>query len=143
MPKLKFAAAKQRARQMMLGGMVFGHVAGVIVMALGFAVSGFNAFLSAGIAFLAAVVFYTVGQWMEVVATNMEPKQAMKLVLASYVVRVVGITAGLWWALSIPSIGSRVEGGWLVASITATVFAWVAGVVVVASRQQVPVYDLE
>ena len=58
-------------------------------------------------------------------------------------VRVIGIAAGLWAILSHPSVAPHIRDGWLVLSVAGTVIAWVTGVVFVASRQRVPVYDTE
>ena len=53
----------------------------------------------------------------------------------------IGIAAGLWAILSLPAVAPHVVDGWLLLSIAGTVIAWVTGVVLVASRQRVPVYD--
>ena len=63
--------------------------------------------------------------------------------LVSYAVRVIGIAAGLWLLLGLPQVAPLVSPPWLVASVAGTVFAWVTGVVLVAARQRVPVYDTE
>ena len=139
--EVKVTAATQRAREMMLGGVIAGNLAGITVMGLAFAIDGVDGLLTAALAFAAAILFYSIGQWLEVIATELDPMQGMGLVLLSYGVRVVGIAAGLWWILSTPQIAPRVIDGWLVASMAATVFCWVGGVVLVASRQRVPVYD--
>lgn len=136
-------AATRRARQMMFGGLVLGHVVGITIIGLGLAIGGVNAALTAALGFAAVVIFYSIGQALEVVASELEAMQGMALVLVSYAVRVIGIAAGLWAILRLPSVAPRVEGGWLLLSIAGTVFAWVTGVVLVASRQRVPVYDSE
>ncbi len=136
-------AATRRARQMMFGGLALGHVVGITIIGLGLAIGGVNAALTAALGFAAVVIFYSIGQALEVVASELEPMQGMALVLVSYAVRVIGIAAGLWAILRLPAVAPRVEGGWLLLSIAGTVFAWVTGVVLVASRQRVPVYDTE
>ena len=128
---------------MMFGGLALGHVVGITIIGLGLAIGGVNAALTAALGFAAVVIFYSIGQALEVVASELEPMQGMALVLVSYAVRVIGIAAGLWAILRLPAVAPRVEGGWLLLSITGTVFAWVTGVVLVASRQRVPVYDTE
>ncbi|MFT3886951.1 MAG: hypothetical protein QM713_02125 [Arachnia sp.] len=143
MAEKKITAATLRARHMMLGGVVLGHVAGLTIMGLALGISGPGALLTAALGFAAAVVFYGIGQAFEVVATELEPSRGLILVLASYVVRVAGIAGGLWFLLSLPQVAPYVSRTWLVVSIAGTVFAWVAGVVLVASRQRVPVYDTE
>lgn len=135
------SGAARRARQMMLGGVVGAHVAGLIVIALAAILSGADGVLTSVLGFATVVIFYGVGQWLEAIASDMEPMQGLGLVLVSYAVRVVGIAAGLWAILSLEAVAPHIIDGWLVASMTATVFAWVGGVVLVASRQRVPIYD--
>ncbi|RRD47883.1 hypothetical protein [Tessaracoccus sp. OH4464_COT-324] len=136
-------AATLRARQMMLGGLIAGHVVGAIVSLGAYLFGGADGLLTALLGFASVVVFYSVGQWLEVIATELEPMQGLGLVLVSYAVRVVGIAAALWALLSLEQVAPHVVDGWLVASVVATVLAWVTGVVVVASRQRVPIYDVE
>ena len=139
--KSEVTAATVRARQMMVGALVLSHVVGFSLMGLAFALDGADALLTVALGFAAVGIFYAVGQALEVVATEMEPTQGLGLVLLSYAVRVVGIAAGLWGILSLEQVAPRISDGWLVASVTATVLGWVTGVVVVASRQRVPIYD--
>lgn len=135
--------ASRRAREMMVGGLAGGHLAGLLVIggALGF--GGRGAAVTAALGFAAVVIFYSVGQAIEVVAAELPDLQGMGLVLVSYAVRVVGIAAGLWFILDLPAIRPVLREGWLLLSVVATVLAWVTGVVVVASRQRYPVYDSE
>lgn len=128
---------------MMLGGLALGHVAGLTVIGCALAFGGAGAALTAALGFASVVVFYSIGQALEVVASELEAMQGMALVLVSYAVRVIGIAAGLWAILALPAVAPHIRGGWLLLSMSATVFAWVGGVVLVASRQRVPVYDTE
>ena len=81
-------------------------------------------------------------QAVEVVACELEPVQGLGLVLVSYAVRVVGVGAGIWFVTSHPQLGPATDRNWLAAAVIATVLAWTTGVVVVASRQRVPIYDI-
>lgn len=143
MAERKVSAATARARQMMLGGLVLGQAAGLGIIGLGLAVGGADAAITAALGFAAVLIFYSIGQALEVVACELEPMQGLGLVLVSYAVRVIGIAAGLWVILAMPAVAPHVVGGWLVAGVAGTVIAWVSGVVLVASRQRVPVYDTE
>lgn len=143
MAERRVTAATRRARQMMIGGLVGGHVVGGAIVLLAVAVGGPGAALTAALGFAAVVIFYSVGQAIEVVASELADFQGMALVLVSYAVRVVGIAAGLWVILSHPSVAPLVRDGWLLLSVAGTVLAWVTGVVLVAARQRVPVYDTE
>ena len=136
-------AATRRAKEMMIGGLVAGHVVGITIVGLALAFGGGGPALTAALGFAAVVIFYSIGQAIEVVASELEPFQGLGLVMVSYGVRVVGIAAGLWALLSLPAVAPHVAKGWLLLSVTGTVLAWVIGVVFVASRQHVPVYDHE
>ncbi|NLE99291.1 MAG: hypothetical protein GX596_15080 [Propionibacterium sp.] len=141
MAKTRVTAATLRARQMMQGALLLAHAVGFGIIGLAFALDGVSGLITAALGFAAVIIFYAIGQALEVVATEMDPMQGMGLVLASYGVRVVGIAAGLWAILSLEAVAEHVIDLWLLLSVTATVIAWVTGVVVVASRQRVPVYD--
>ena len=127
----------------MVGGLALGHGVGIAVIGLALAIGGADAALTAALGFAAVVIFYSIGQSLEVVACELPDMQGMGLVLVSYAVRVVGIAAGLWAILSLPAMEGRVQDGWLLLSVAGTVIGWVTGVVLVASRQRVPVYDTE
>ena len=128
---------------MMVGGLVAGNAVGLSLIGLGLALAGADAARTAALGFAAVVIFYSVGQALEVIASELDPMQGMGLVLVSYAVRIVGIAAGLWGILGHPAVAPHVVDAWLLLSVVGTVLAWVSGVVYVASRQHVPVYDTE
>ncbi len=143
MAERRITAATRRAKEMMVGGLVGGHAVGALIIVAAWVLDGPKATFTAALGFASVVIFYCVGQAIEVVASEMEPMQGMGLVLVSYAVRVIGIAAGLWTLLSLPQVAPHVVDGWLLLSVVGTVMAWVTGVVVVAARQRVPVYDHE
>lgn len=143
MAERRVTPATRRARQMMIGGLIAGHVAGLTILGCALAFGGAGAALTAALGFAAVVIFYSIGQAIEVVASELDPFQGMALVLVSYAVRVIGIAAGLWAILALPAVAPHIRDGWLLLSVAGTVLAWVAGVVAVAARQRVPVYDTE
>ena len=126
----------------MLGGLVAGHAIGLLACGLALTTGTRAALIGAALGFAAAVIFFSVGQAVEVVACELEPVQGLGVVLASYAVRVVGIGAGLWFVTSHPQLGPATDRNWLAGAVIATVLAWTTGVVVVASRQRVPIYDI-
>lgn len=135
--------ATKRAKEMMVGGLVLGHVVGLTVIGLALAIGGADGAVSAALGFAAVVIFFSVGQWIEVIACELDPLQGLGLAMVSYLVRVVGIGAGLWFILEHPAVAPHVAPGWLLLSVVGTVIAWIGGVVLVASRQQVPIYDTD
>lgn len=126
---------------MLLGGLVTGHALGLAVCGLALTAGG-RALVGALLGFAAVVIFFSIGQAVEVVACELEPVQGMGVVLASYAIRVTGIGAGLWFLTEHPTIGAAIDTNWLAAAVVVTVLAWTTGVVVTASRQRVPVYDV-
>lgn len=142
MAERRVTGATRRARQMMIGGFVAGNAMGLSVCGLALATGSRAALIGAALGFAAVVIFFSVGQAIEVVACELEPVQGLGVVLASYAVRVVGIGAGFWFVTSHPRLGPATDGNWLAGAVVATVLAWTTGVVVVASRQRVPIYDI-
>ena len=68
---------------MMLGGLVLGHAVGISIVGLGLALGGPDAALTAALGFAAVVIFYSIGQALEVVASELEAMQGMALVLSA------------------------------------------------------------
>lgn len=128
---------------MMVGGLVLGHAAGITVLGLALVLGGGDAAVTAALGFAAVVIFFSIGQFIEIIACELEPVQGMGLALVSYLVRVVGVGAGMYFILRNPAVAPHVQPGWLLLSMVATVIAWVSGVVLVATRQRVPIYDAE
>lgn len=141
--KPKVSAAAKRAQQMMLGGLALSHVAGLTCFGLALAMDGADAVLTVILGFAAVIIFFSIGQYIEIIACELDPVQGMGLALVSYAVRVIGITAGLWFIFTREALEGRISDGWLLLSMTATVFAWIGGVVLVAARQRVPIYDTD
>lgn len=139
----KVSAAAKRAQQMMLGGLGLAHIAGLTCFGLALAMHGADAVLTVILGFAAVVIFFSIGQYIEIIACELDPAQGMGLALVSYAVRVIGITAGLWFIFTREALEGRISDGWLLLSMTATVFAWIGGVVLVAARQRVPIYDTD
>lgn len=137
------SAATRRARAMMVGGLVLAHVVGLACFGLALGIDGVDGALTVLLGFATVVVFFSIGQAIEIIACELQPVQGMGLALASYAVRVIGISVGLYFLLSIPALADRISGGWLLLSVTASTFAWITGVVLVASRQRVPIYDAD
>ena len=142
MAERRVTGATRRARQMMIGGLLTGHAAGIAACGLALVTGSRAALIGAALGFAAVVIFCSVGQAVEVVACELEPIQGLGVVLASYAVRVVGIGAGIWFVTSHPRLGPETDRNWLAIAVIATVLAWTTGVVVVASRQRVPIYDI-
>ncbi len=128
---------------MMVGGLVLAHASGLVALGLALALGGASAAVSVALGFAAVVIFFSIGQALEIVACELDPVQGMGVALTSYAVRVVGIGTGMWFLVGHPAVEPVLERGWLMVGVTATTFAWIAGVLLVARRQRVPIYDEE
>ena len=137
------SGAARRARQMMVGGLVLAHAVGLGLLGLALALDGGSAAITVALGFAAVVIFFSIGQAIEIIACELDPVQGMGLALASYAVRVIGVGAGMWFLLGHPAVEPHIQRGWLLLGVTGTVIAWVSGVVLVATRQRVPIYDAE
>ncbi len=142
MAERRITGATRRARQMMVGGVIAGHAVGLGVCSLALATGSRAALVGAAIGFAAVLLFFSVGQAIEVVACELPPVQGLGIVLASYAIRVVGIGAGLWYVTGHPRLGPATDERWLALTVVVTVLAWTTGVVLVARRQRVPIYDI-
>lgn len=85
------------------------------------------------------MLFFSIGQAIEIVALELPGFAGLSVVLGSYAVRVIGIGAMLNWILSDST--RSLSSTWLGIGVVATVIGWVSGVVLVAARQRVPVFD--
>ncbi len=141
-PARVVSGAALRARQMMVGGLVLAHAVGLGLLGLALALGGGSAAITVALGFAAVVIFFSIGQAIEIIACELDPVQGMGLALASYAVRVIGVGAGMWFLLGHPAVEPHIVRGWLLLTVTGTVIAWVTGVVLVASRQRVPIYDV-
>ncbi len=142
MAERRVTGATRRAKQMMIGGLALGHIAGLTVLGLALASGSGPALVGAVLGFAAVVIFSAIGQAVEVVACELDPVVGLGVVLASYAIRVTGIGAGIWWITTHPRLGPATDTRWLAAAVITTVLAWTTGVVLVAMRQRVPIYDI-
>lgn len=124
---------------MLVGGLAAGHVGMLCAVAMGSLLGQPNATLSALIGGALVIVFFSVGQAVELVAVTMASMMGLVATLFSYLVRMILLGVSLSIVLRIG--GGRVGPEWVFCGVVCTVIGWVTGVVVVAARQRVPVFD--
>lgn len=140
-PRASVVAATARVRALLVAGLVGGHSLGLLAIGLGAALAGRAGLFGAAVGFACVIIFFGIGQAIELVAGVMANVNGLVLTMTSYAVRVIGLGLGL--KVITDAAGGSLHAGWLFAGVTATVVGWVGMVVVAAARQRVPVYDTE
>lgn len=133
--------ASRRGRGMLVGGLVGGNLAGLVVLAASLGIGGKPGGLAALIGFGTVVLFFSIGQAIELIALELPTYTGLSLAMASYAVRVIGI--GVMLGLVLGAAGDQIDPIWLAVAVVSTVVGWIAGLILVASRQRVPVFDAD
>ncbi|MDO4785237.1 MAG: hypothetical protein Q3997_09170 [Propionibacteriaceae bacterium] len=131
--------AVRRTRALLVGGLAGGHLGAVVAVALALGLGGRESLVSALIGAAVVIVFFSIGQAIEIVAVTMASMLGLVATLFSYVARVILLGAGLRAVVDLG--GDRIDPAWLFCGVVCCVLAWVSGVVIVAARQRVPVFD--
>lgn len=131
-----------RARRLLVGGMVGAHVLALPVL-LGFALADGTRALVSGLFGLALVVFFhAVGQATQIRFAGSDPRTLMRASLMSYAMRTafLGLAVIGWVNLPVES-QERVNPTALALVAAAAVVGWMLGLVRTYSRLRIPVYD--
>lgn len=135
------SANTRRAQRLLMAGVAGGHAA-LLACVVAFALAGgWPGALSAAIAGVVTIAFFTIGQAVQVVVADAPARRVLIASLASYVLRVTVL--GLLLALALDN-ADRVA--WLdpvavAATTIAVVIGWLAVELWVYSRMRIPVYD--
>lgn len=135
------SASAVRARRLLVGGLVGGHV-GALVVSLAFWLgAGPEAGVSAAVAAVVTLAFSTVGQAVQVIVADADPRIVMVAALGSYVLRVSVL--GLLLVVVLQNAGrfAAVDPVAVVAGTIVVVMTWLAGEFRVYSRLRIPVFD--
>ncbi|SDE19393.1 hypothetical protein SAMN04489747_2760 [Auraticoccus monumenti] len=131
-----------RARRLLVGGMVGAHVLALPVL-IGFAVADGARALVSGLFGLALVVFFhAVGQATQIRFAGSDPRTLMRASLLSYALRtaLLGLAVVGWVNLP-PESQARVNPMALSMVAAAAVVGWMVALVRTYSRLRIPVYD--
>lgn len=131
----------QRTRQLLIAGLVGGHLAlAVCVIAFGI-VAGAAAAASAALAGIVAIAFFTIGHAVQLLVADARPGQVLLAALISY----AGRTGALGVLLAVVLANrDRLVGMDPTAVIIATlavVVGWLSGEIRAFSRLRIPVFD--
>lgn len=132
---------RARAQRLLAGGMVGGHLAGVVVVAATWAVAGPPAGASAAVAAVIVIAFMAIGQGVQLIVADASPNAVLVASLASYTVRVSLLGVLLMTVLgNTERFAMLVPFGFAVATIV-VVIGWLAGEFRAYSKLRIPVFD--
>jgi len=130
-----------RARRLLAGGAIGGHVALLIaVTAFGLA-GGVAGAISAALAGILTVAFFTIGQAVQILVADADPRTVLFASLLSYIARVGGLGALLALALSNAEKLKSMNTTAVAATTIVVVLGWLGAEIWVFSRLRLPVFD--
>lgn len=130
-----------RARALLIGGTIGGHVAGAVAVVCFFAFRGERAGISALLAAAVTLAFNIIGMAVQVAVADAAPKVVMMAALASYGTRVGLLGIVLMATLSSPLGKSLLDPTAVVVTTISVVLGWLAWEFWAYSRLRIPVFD--
>ncbi|MFT3862554.1 hypothetical protein [Micropruina sp.] len=135
------SANARRARQLMAGGAMGGHIVALFVVPLMLWTRGPSAGLSALVAALATLAFMGLGQWVQVRYADAAPQQMMLAWFVSYLLRVGVPGVVLFAAAANPERLAGMDRLAVAVTTICVVVGWLAAEIWVFSRLRIPVFD--
>lgn len=134
---------QRRAARLLAGGLAGGHAA-LAACVVGFGVArGPAAAIWSLLAGLVAVVFFTIGQGIQVIVANSDPKVVMVSSLVSFALRAAGLGTLLAWAQANSDHIASIDPVALAATAIAVVIGWIGAEIWTFTRLRIPTYDTE
>lgn len=131
----------RRARTLLVGGLVGGHLAWLACV-VGFGVAaGPGAALSAAVGGVLALAFFTIGQAVQVRMADADPRRLLFASLISYAVRIGALGGLLMVALANRDRLAGLDATAVAAGTIAVVVGWLIGEIRAFSRLRIPVFD--
>ncbi len=140
-PRRPMSESSRRAQQLLVAGLVGGHVAGLTVVGLFLALRGANAGATAAIGAAVTIAFYTIALAVQLAVADASPKVVLFAWFGSYVTRVSLLGLGLAAVLANAERWAWLDPVALFVSTIATVMGWLGLELWAFSRMRVPVYD--
>lgn len=133
--------AATRARHLLAGGLMGAHVAALTAVGIFLVRDGLAGVVSSALGAAMVVLFYTIGQAVQVRVADAPATTIFRASLASYIVRVAALGALLAIYLRFAGDTSPLLGLPLAVSAIATVIGWLTGEILVYSRLRIPNFD--
>lgn len=133
----------RRAQRLLIGGAVGGHVGALVATAVFFATRGPASGLSCLIAAVVTLVFYMIGQAVQVMVADAPPTKVLTASLISYGVRVSALAGLLAVAMTQSHRLAGMDPVAVVVGTLAVVTTWLGAEIWTFSRLRIPVYDTD
>jgi len=130
-----------RARRLLTGGAVGGHAALVVAVVAFGLTGGVAGAISAALAGILTVAFFTIGQAVQILVADADPRTVLFASLVSYIARVGGLGALLALALSNAEKLTSMNTTAVAATTIVVVLGWLGAEIWVFSRLRLPVFD--
>jgi hypothetical protein len=130
-----------RARRLLAGGAVGGHAVLASCVAIFWLSGGVAGAISAALAGILTIAFFTIGQAVQVLVADSDPRRVLVAALASYIARVGGLGALLAVALANADRLKAMNTTAVAVTTIAVVLGWLAAEIWVFSRLRLPVFD--
>lgn len=135
------SATSVRARRLLVGGLVGGHLGAFVVTVAFWLAGGPNAGIWAAVAAAVTLAFSTIGQAVQVIVADADARVVMVASLGSYVLRVSVLGLLLVIVLQNAPRFVALDPVAVVVGTIVVVITWLAGEFRVYSRLRIPVFD--
>ena len=142
-PRPPVSPATRRAHRLLAGGLFGGHMAAIVSVSAFWIAAGRDAGVSALLAAVGTLLFYTVGLAIQVATADAAPRTVFVASMVSYFGR-VGLFGGVL-ALAMANADAVVwlDSTAVVVTTIAVVIGWLTVEVWVHSRLRIPVFDTD
>jgi hypothetical protein len=137
----RLSAHAGRARTLLLGGLAGGHIAALVCLFIFGVLAGRDGAVSAAIWAAVVLLFFTVGQAVQIMVADADPRVVMVSAVSSYILRVTIIGVLLMLALNNLDIFSFMYPPAVIITVFAVVVGWLAAEFWVFQRLRIPVFD--
>ena len=132
---------RARATRLFVGGLLGWHGGLALAAIVGILLSGGIGLVSALIGAALAVLYYAIGQAVQIQYADASPRTIRTASLASYVVRVSLLGTLLYASIVWPAVMAAVDTRGLFAGVVLGVVGWLTGLVLMSRTLRVPVFD--
>lgn len=130
-----------RAVRLLNGGLLGGHLA-LLTCAVSFGLlRGREGLLWSVLSGLVTIVFFTIGQGIQVMVADADPKVVFAASMTSFVVRASGLAGLLAWAQAWQDRLSGLDPVALAVTAIAVVIGWLGVEIFVFTRLRIPSFD--